>query len=182
MRLLDAIPPKVEAPTRRRASDPFADGGGGGPKVQFSVFAGAPLSEREVEMLVGLASGMTYKEIALQCTLSTSTVRTHLHNIYTKLEVVDRAQAVLKAMRMGLIFNDGSVATMTEPLESLGIDAEVVSEVLDVLREYPEHEADAVRRSLMRASQAKTLQARAHALSEVAAHAMRAASVLKRRA
>jgi putative nucleotidyltransferase with HDIG domain len=62
-----------------------------------------PLSEREVEVLRGLATGKVYKQIAADLTLSTSTVRTHLHNIYGKLGAVDRAQAVLVATERGWI-------------------------------------------------------------------------------
>lgn len=60
-----------------------------------------PLSSREVEVLKRLAEGKVYKQIALELTLSTSTVRTHLHNIYGKLGAVDRAQAVLMATERG---------------------------------------------------------------------------------
>ncbi len=60
-----------------------------------------PLSTREVEVLRRLAEGKVYKQIALELSLSTSTVRTHLHNIYGKLGAVDRAQAVLMATERG---------------------------------------------------------------------------------
>jgi putative nucleotidyltransferase with HDIG domain len=60
-----------------------------------------PLSSREVEVLKRLAEGKVYKQIALELSLSTSTVRTHLHNIYGKLGGVDRAQAVLIATERG---------------------------------------------------------------------------------
>ncbi len=60
-----------------------------------------PLSTREVEVLRRLAEGKVYKQIALELGLSTSTVRTHLHNIYGKLGAVDRAQAVLLATERG---------------------------------------------------------------------------------
>src|SRR5690349_238337 len=60
-----------------------------------------PLSGREVEVLKRLAEGKVYKQIALELSLSTSTVRTHLHNIYGKLGAVDRAQAVLLATERG---------------------------------------------------------------------------------
>ena len=62
-----------------------------------------PLSSREVEVLKRLAEGKVYKQIALELELSTSTVRTHLHNIYGKLGAVDRAQAVLLATERGWI-------------------------------------------------------------------------------
>src|SRR3954451_24000969 len=60
-----------------------------------------PLSSREVEVLKRLAEGKVYKQIAHELSLSTSTVRTHLHNIYGKLGAVDRAQAVLIATERG---------------------------------------------------------------------------------
>jgi putative nucleotidyltransferase with HDIG domain len=60
-----------------------------------------PLSTREVEVLKRLAEGKVYKQIAQELELSTSTVRTHLHNTYAKLGAVDRAQAVLIATERG---------------------------------------------------------------------------------
>jgi putative nucleotidyltransferase with HDIG domain len=60
-----------------------------------------PLSSREVEVLKRLAEGKVYKQIAHELDLSTSTVRTHLHNTYAKLGAVDRAQAVLMATERG---------------------------------------------------------------------------------
>ena len=60
-----------------------------------------PLSSREVEVLKRLAEGKDYKQIAQKLSLSTSTVRTHLHNTYGKLGAVDRAQAVLQATQRG---------------------------------------------------------------------------------
>ena len=62
-----------------------------------------PLSTREMEVLKRLAEGKVYKQIAHELALSTSTVRTHLHNIYGKLGAVDRAQAVLVATERGWI-------------------------------------------------------------------------------
>ena len=62
-----------------------------------------PLSGREVEVLKRLAEGKVYKQIAHDLDLSTSTVRTHLHNTYAKLGAVDRAQAVLIATERGWI-------------------------------------------------------------------------------
>jgi putative nucleotidyltransferase with HDIG domain len=60
-----------------------------------------PLSARELEILRRLAEGKVYKQIAGEIGLSTSTVRTHLHNTYAKLGAVDRAQAVLLATQRG---------------------------------------------------------------------------------
>jgi putative nucleotidyltransferase with HDIG domain len=60
-----------------------------------------PLSGRELGVLQRLGEGKVYKQIAQELALSTSTVRTHLHNIYGKLGAVDRAQAVLIATERG---------------------------------------------------------------------------------
>ncbi len=62
-----------------------------------------PLSTREVDALRGLAEGKVYKQIAQELSLSVSTVRTHLHNVYKKIGAVDRAQAVLLARDRGWI-------------------------------------------------------------------------------
>ncbi len=62
-----------------------------------------PMSTREVDVLRRLARGMVYKQIASELGLSTSTVRTHLHNVYGKLGAMDRAQAVLIATEHGWI-------------------------------------------------------------------------------
>jgi HD-like signal output (HDOD) protein/DNA-binding CsgD family transcriptional regulator len=62
-----------------------------------------PLSMRQLAMLEQLAKGSTYKQIAHDLALSVSTVRTHLHNIYGKLGVADRTQAVLTANERGWI-------------------------------------------------------------------------------
>ena len=61
------------------------------------------VSPREIEVLRGLSRGMVYKQIASQLGLSSSTVRSHLHNIYGKLGAGDRAQAVLIATEKGWI-------------------------------------------------------------------------------
>jgi putative nucleotidyltransferase with HDIG domain len=60
-----------------------------------------PLSEKQLEPLRRLAEGKVYKEIAAELGLATSTVRSHLHNIYGKLGANDRAQAVLIAAEQG---------------------------------------------------------------------------------
>jgi putative nucleotidyltransferase with HDIG domain len=62
-----------------------------------------PLSRKERAVIAQLATGQSYKEIAGAMGLSISTVRTHLHNTYRKLGVVDRAQAVLQAVALGWI-------------------------------------------------------------------------------
>jgi two-component system nitrate/nitrite response regulator NarL len=61
------------------------------------------LSAREREILDLLAGGTSAPDIAAQLYLSTATVKTHLHNLYRKLDVSDRAAAVAEGMRRGLI-------------------------------------------------------------------------------
>jgi putative nucleotidyltransferase with HDIG domain len=63
----------------------------------------SPLSDRETAVLRILAEGKLYKGIALELGVKTSTVRSHLHHVYAKLGVQDRAQAVLRATEMGWI-------------------------------------------------------------------------------
>lgn len=80
-------------------------------------------------MLRPLAEGKTYQEIALETGLSRSTIRTHLHNVYIKLGVVDRAQAVLTAVRRGLIedpYASGSASGDLSLWEST-LESEVVN-------------------------------------------------------
>ncbi len=58
-----------------------------------------PLSKREQEILSYLAKGHLYKEIAATLHLSVETVRTHLRNIYEKLHVRTRTEAVVKFLQ-----------------------------------------------------------------------------------
>lgn len=61
------------------------------------------LSAREREILTLTAEGRSSPEIARLLFLSTSTVKTHLQHIYEKLDVSDRAAAVAKALREGVL-------------------------------------------------------------------------------
>lgn len=54
------------------------------------------LTEREKEIMILIASGLTYKEIATKLYLSTGTVKKHLDNIYFKLEVSNKIGALNK--------------------------------------------------------------------------------------
>ncbi len=63
----------------------------------------ALLSERELEVLRYLAGGLTYEEIGRQLFLSLNTVQFHVKNIYSKLMVKKRVQAIEKAREMNLI-------------------------------------------------------------------------------
>jgi DNA-binding CsgD family transcriptional regulator len=65
--------------------------------------AKAPLTPREIELLQLAADGLSGPQIAELLVLSPSTVKTHFENIYRKVGVSDRAGAVAKGMRQGLI-------------------------------------------------------------------------------
>ena len=60
------------------------------------------LSDREREVLTLIAQGRSNQQIAEQLYLSLKTVRNHVSNIFGKLQVVDRAQAALRAREAGL--------------------------------------------------------------------------------
>lgn len=60
------------------------------------------LTEREREILSLLAQGYTNTEIAQRLTLSPKTVRNHLSNVFSKLQVADRTQAIIRAREAGL--------------------------------------------------------------------------------
>jgi DNA-binding NarL/FixJ family response regulator len=61
------------------------------------------LTEREVEILRLLAQGLANKQIAYRLRVSDKTVRNHISNLYRKLGIADRTQAVLYAVRKGLV-------------------------------------------------------------------------------
>jgi len=61
-----------------------------------------PLTEREVEVLKLVASGLSNLDIADRLVISERTVRTHISNILSKLHLANRTQAALYALRQGL--------------------------------------------------------------------------------
>ena len=60
------------------------------------------LTDREREILMLIAQGYTNAEMAQRLTLSGKTVRNHITNIFSKLQVADRAQAIVRARDAGL--------------------------------------------------------------------------------
>jgi len=60
------------------------------------------LSDREREILDLIAEGLKNPEIARKLYLSPKTIRNHVSNIFTKLQVADRAQAIIRAREAGL--------------------------------------------------------------------------------
>lgn len=72
-------------------------------KVKQEVSQEYQLSKREIEMLEHVASGMTYEQVASAAGISYGTVRKHLENIYKKLNVHSKLEAVNKAQKSGLL-------------------------------------------------------------------------------
>jgi DNA-binding NarL/FixJ family response regulator len=68
-----------------------------------SHLAPPPLTERELEVIRALAQGMSDRQIAQSLGISEKTVRNHTSNIYRKLHIFDRTQAVIYAVREGVI-------------------------------------------------------------------------------
>jgi DNA-binding NarL/FixJ family response regulator len=73
------------APSRARAADPFPE-----------------LTEREDEVLELIAQGRSNHDIAARLQISDKTVRNHVANVFNKLRVADRAQAIVRAREAGL--------------------------------------------------------------------------------
>ncbi len=72
-------------------------------RIQPQRAASVSLTPREMEVLEMMATPNTYKQIASQLSVSEETVRSHAKNILEKMKQPNRAQAVLAAMRIGLI-------------------------------------------------------------------------------
>jgi LuxR family maltose regulon positive regulatory protein len=90
-RLLSAFPviePEQAAPSESRA-----------PRSELI----EPLSERELEVLQLIAGGLTNREIAARLFLSLNTVKAHTRNIYGKLGVHSRTQAMARSQEVGLL-------------------------------------------------------------------------------
>ena len=62
-----------------------------------------PLTDRELEVLQLMSDGLTYNEIAAQIMVSLNTVRTHVKNIYSKLYVHKRSQAIARARELNIL-------------------------------------------------------------------------------
>jgi ATP/maltotriose-dependent transcriptional regulator MalT len=62
-----------------------------------------PVSEREAEVLLLVARGLSNRQIAQKLYLAESTVKRHLANVYPKLGVRSRGQATREALQRGLI-------------------------------------------------------------------------------
>jgi len=94
------LPGGIGADTVEQGSN---EAGPPAPPTPASRPAESPLTPREREILRGVAEGCSNAELARRHFVSLNTVKTHLRQIHTKLEVQRRGQAVAKARTMGLL-------------------------------------------------------------------------------
>ena len=66
---------------------------------QFHVNVNSPLSHREIQVLQMIARGMTYSQIAEELNISRETSKVHIRNIYKKLQVNSKSDAIAVAQR-----------------------------------------------------------------------------------
>jgi len=78
----------------------FGLGRGRSPTVELPI---EPLKERELDVLRLMASGLTNREIADALYLSVNTIKWHSSNIYGKLNARRRAEAVSRAVELGIL-------------------------------------------------------------------------------
>ena len=72
-------------------------------QTRFSKIDSFNLSEREKEILSCLVKGMSYKLIAGNCFISIDTVRGHIRNIYEKLRVHSKGEAIATAIKSNIV-------------------------------------------------------------------------------
>lgn len=79
------------------------------PVEAITVLIADELIPRELEVLRLIAQGLRNRDIAERLFISEKTVGNHISNIFSKLQVADRSQAILRAFRGGLISPDSSL-------------------------------------------------------------------------
>lgn len=72
-------------------------------ELSHKVMSKVPLTKRENEILLQLATGLSNFEIACNLKISENTVKKHLSNLFIKINVSDRSQAIVYAYKIGLI-------------------------------------------------------------------------------
>ncbi|MFU8773255.1 MAG: response regulator transcription factor [Anaerolineales bacterium] len=91
----------LSPPIARKVLQHFANIPDAGKERNISPWDG--LTEREREVLALIGKGSSNKEIATQLSISEKTVKNHVANIFSKLHVCDRTQAVIYAIKQGLL-------------------------------------------------------------------------------
>jgi len=107
----DAPAEEVVAAARHAAAAPRSFNArdlAGAMQRRMSAPAGPKLSPREREVLDLLVDGLAIAQIARRLYISESTAKTHVANIYEKLGAGNRAQAVMAAVRLGLVSDEKS--------------------------------------------------------------------------
>ncbi len=89
-------------PSEMRVRPPRPDSESSLPRASLLI---EPLSDRELEVLRLIAAGLSNREIAQELVVAISTVKTHVNNIYRKLDVSRRTQAVARAKELNLLYN-----------------------------------------------------------------------------
>jgi DNA-binding NarL/FixJ family response regulator len=97
------LTPKLAAQLLRRLALDEVQEPVEGPDTQGPIELYQPLTPREIEVLELLAQGKTNREIAEDFVVSVGTVKNHVEHLISKLEVSDRTEAVVKALRLGII-------------------------------------------------------------------------------
>ncbi|MFD3535181.1 response regulator [Streptomyces sp. NPDC058664] len=119
-RLLEQLLERTERSERAGGSEGVgASGDPGARRPEGAAAVGEPagpggvdgLTERETEVLVLVADGLSNQEIAGRLRISTATVKTHINNLFAKTGVRDRAQAVRYAYQHGLVRPPGRRVT-----------------------------------------------------------------------
>jgi len=100
--LLDTFPTKSKSARLRPRSGELVAAGKRTPSQPLL----DPLSERELDVLYELVQGASNQDIAGRLTISVETVKRHLTNIFSKMGVKSRVQAVSRARALGLISDD----------------------------------------------------------------------------
>ena len=101
--LLDGDRPAAIAPADDTSRPASADAFPGEPATGRPEPLAEPLSDREREVLVLLATGRSNQEIAAALVLSIGTVKTHTNNIYRKLGVRSRTEAIARARALAIV-------------------------------------------------------------------------------
>jgi DNA-binding NarL/FixJ family response regulator len=105
----DAPAEDVVAAARHAADSPGAFSArdlAGAMQRRMNAPAGHRLSERELEVLALLVDGLSISQMARKLFIAESTTKTHVTHIYDKIGASNRAQAVMAAVRLGLVGDD----------------------------------------------------------------------------
>ena len=87
------VPRKMSPDVLRRVAE----------RTPLSQVTAVALTSREMQVLRGVAKGLTTKRLAQELGLAAPSVETHLHNIFRKLHATNRGEAVSTALKLGLI-------------------------------------------------------------------------------